>query len=149
MSGENQAPTVQSLLSTSRLLQSSPSDPEEADTVPSADKRIQQAREFETKRNKLFNPTRFQQLDSDAFPPRPELEAMLEGLHTHYELYRKVPPQGCPEDVVRLAEADGDDIHAALYMVIRLRKTLLDTTTPTRVKISSDMHGGGGVCITY
>jgi hypothetical protein len=142
MSEENQGPPVQS------LPQSSLSDPEEADTGPSAHDIIRQAREFERKRDELITPIRFLHLESNAFPPRPDLEAMLEGLYSHYEPYRKVPPQGCPEDVVRKAEADGSGIHAQLYMVIRMRKTLLKTTTPTRVRISLDMHGGGGVCIT-
>jgi hypothetical protein len=110
----------------------------------SAQEQIQQAKGFMTERDKLFNLPKFQELEKNVFPPRPEVESLLQDTHIIQVPYRKMWPRNCTDEVIKLAEANGAPIHTTLNMFIRIPKVLLKATKPTKLEIWLDLHGGGG-----
>jgi hypothetical protein len=117
--------------------------------VDDADERIDEAVKFMHRRDESFNPPEYQALKRDAFPPRPDVESLLQESHVFRIPYREMWPRNCPDDVTRRAEERGIALHATLYMDIRIPKVLLQASERTKLELWVDIHGGGGVSMYF
>jgi hypothetical protein len=117
----------------------------EVNAAHSADERIVEAMKFKHRRDKSFNPPKYQALKGDAFPPRPDVESLFQGFHVFQIPYHEMWPRNCSDDLIRRAEEGGYPLNTTLYMDVRIPKVLLRVTQRTKLELWVDMHGGGGV----